>query len=179
MARIEIDSNPEPKSKKMLDDVMKLRGKVPNIFKTAAHSPAVLGFLLDGYTALGNTKISAQLRERIALTVAGINACDYCASAHSTMGKMLKLNSEQIRDSLNGIADDAHTTTALTLTKRIVKKQGMLKDEDLADARSAGFSDAEILEILAVVSINIFTNYFNHIAQTDLDYTFVSASQKS
>ncbi|MCB1950152.1 MAG: carboxymuconolactone decarboxylase family protein, partial [Nitrosomonas sp.] len=65
---------------------------------------------------------------------------------------------------------------ALTLSEQIIEKQGKLSDDELANARDAGFSDAEILEVLAVTCINIFTNYFNHIAETDLDYPFVPAS---
>ncbi len=178
MARIEINSNLENGSQETLDRVMALRGQVPNIFKTAAHSPAALGFLLDGYTALGHSKISAQLKEKIALRVASLNDCDYCASAHAAMGKRLKFNEDQIHDSLKGVAADSKTKAALTLSQQIIEKQGKLSDNDLANARGAGFSDAEILEILAVTCINIFTNYFNHIAETDLDYPFVSASGK-
>ncbi|MCP5244236.1 carboxymuconolactone decarboxylase family protein [Nitrosomonas aestuarii] len=178
MARIEINSNFENGSKEILDRVMELRGQVPNIFKTAAHSPAALGFLLDGYTALGRSKISAQIKEKIALRVASLNDCDYCASAHAAMGRRLKFDENQIHDSLKGIAVDPKTKAALTLSEQIIEKQGKLSDDELANARDAGFSDAEILEVLAVTCINIFTNYFNHIAGTDLDYPFVSASGK-
>ena len=38
----------------------------------------------------------------------------------------------------------------------------------------AGYSDAEITEIVSHVALNIFTNYFNHVARTEVDFPKVA-----
>jgi len=177
MARIEPNQNPEPKAQEQLDGVKAKLGSVPNIFGTFAHSPAVLDFYMQGSGALANTGISAGLRESIALTVAGANACDYCASAHTVIGKGAGLSDEEAAHNLRAKSEDAKTQAALDFASLLVEQRGNVNDNDVAALKDAGYSDAEILEITAVVAFNIFTNYFNHVADTDVDFPLVSVSK--
>ena len=173
-ARIQPNTNPNGKAQEQLASVKKMLGITPNIFTTLAHSPAALGYYLNASAALNSTAISAVLREQIALTVAGANACDYCASAHTALGKAQKISAAELTDNLHGKAADAKTQAALSFARKIVDFRGHLKDSDLKAIRAAGYSEAEIVEIVAVVGQNIFTNYFNHIASTVIDFPKVS-----
>jgi len=164
-----------PASKTQLDAVQKQIGMVPNIFKTIAHSPAALQFALGQSAALATGVLSAGLREQIALVTAGRNACDYCASAHTLMGKGAGLQAAEMASNLKGISADAKTQAALSFVKTIVQERGRVSDEQLRVVRHAGFNDAEIVEIIANVAANIFTNYFNHIAGTVIDFPHVSS----
>ena len=134
----------------------------------------MLEFYLNGSGALKNTAISAPLREQIALTVAGVNQCDYCASAHTAIGKGQKLDDAALADALKGKASDTKEQAALSFAKKLVESQGRVTDADLSAVTKAGYSEAEALEIVAVVAFNIFTNYFNHVADTDVDFPPVS-----
>jgi len=172
--RILPNNNPDTKAQEQLDGVKKMLGSTPNLFTTLAHSSAALGFYLSGVAALGGSKISGALREQLSLTVAGVNSCDYCASAHTALGKMQKIADSELTKNLKGNSIDVKTQAALTFARKIVELRGHLADNDLKDVRTAGYGDAEIVEIIAVVCQNIFTNYFNHIAGTEVDFPFVS-----
>lgn len=174
MARIEPNQSPSAEAQEKLDAVKANIGKVPNIFQTFAHSPAVLNFYLAGSDALKGTSISAALREQIALVVAGANACDYCASAHTVIGKGEGLSDEETQKNLKGEASDEKAQAALTFAAKIVNDRGNIADADLQALKDAGYSDGEALEIVTVVAFNIFTNYFNHVADTDVDFPHVS-----
>jgi len=172
---LEISAAPSA-SQPMLEAVKKKLGMAPNLFKTFAHSPAVLQFYLNGSEALAGGSLGAGLREQIALTTAGANSCDYCASAHSLMGKGAGLAATEMANNLQGRASDAKTQAALTFAAVIVQERGRVSDAQLQAVREAGFTEAEIVEIVANVVANIFTNYFNHIAGTDIDFPVVSAN---
>lgn len=176
MPRIQPTQNPSPKAQEQLAAVKKMLGSTPNIFTTFAHSPAVLGFYLAGSGALAESSISGGLREQIALTVAGANHCDYCASAHTALGKMQKLAEGELAQNLNAKSADSKTQAALTFARKLVDLRGNVSDEDVKAVRDAGFTDGEVLEIVAVTSLNIFTNYFNHVAGTEIDFPLVATS---
>lgn len=174
MARIEPNQNPTPEAQAQLDGVKAKLGSVPNIFQTFAHSPAVLDFYMQGSGALGNTSISAKLRESIALTVAGLNGCDYCASAHTKIGEGTGLSAEELEHNLNAKSIDPKSQAALDFSAVLVSSRGNPTDADVQAVKDAGYTDGEVLEITAVVAFNIFTNYFNHVADTDVDFPLVS-----
>ena len=113
---------------------------------------------------------SPKLREQIALTVGEVNGCHYCVSAHSALGRMAGLSDDDLVDARRGNATDGKADTALRFARTIVEKRGLVSDEDVDRVRNAGFDDAEISEIVAAVALNIFTNYFNHVADTEVDF---------
>ncbi|MCG8434706.1 MAG: carboxymuconolactone decarboxylase family protein [Gammaproteobacteria bacterium] len=166
-------------AKALLEGVKAKIGTVPNIFGALAQSPSTLEAYLGFSGSLGKGSLSAQLREQIALTVAGRNACDYCASAHTVMAKGAGVSAEEAKLNLAGQASDARTTAALTFANVLVDQRGRIKEEDVAAVREAGFTDGEIIEIVGNVAVNIFTNYFNHVAGTEVDFPLVSAQDVS
>ena len=157
-------------SKVLLDTIQKKLGVTPNLLRTMANSPVVLQAYLGLSEALSGGRFDAASREAIALAVAGANACEYCASAHAAVSKSLKVDPLEIDRRLGGHSGDPRLDTALLFARKIVDKRGLVSDEDIATVRAAGFDDAEIAEIVANVVGNIFTNYFNHVAQTEIDF---------
>jgi uncharacterized peroxidase-related enzyme len=160
----------------MLAAVQKKLGIVPNLFKTFAHSPAVLGSYLAQSEALAGGVLPASLREQIALATAGVNQCDYCASAHTLLGKGAGVSAQEAALNLHGNATDSKVAAALSFANAIVDSRGRVSDVQLAAVRAAGYNDAEVVEIIAHVALNIFTNYFNHIAATEIDFPLVKTA---
>ncbi len=160
----------EGKQKELLDSVQKRLGMTPNLVRVFANSPAVLEGYLGLKDGLSGGTLGAKLSEEIALTVAEINGCEYCLAAHSTVGKMLGLNRDEILDARQGTSSDGRVHAALNFAQSVVEKRGWVSDEDLENVRSAGYDDGEISEIVAHVVLNIFRNYFNHIAETPIDF---------
>lgn len=162
------------KAAELLAAVKKQMGGVPAILQTMAQSPAALAGYLGFAGGLAGGMLSPALREQIALTVAGVNACDYCASAHTALGRRAGLSSEELALNLKGESTDARTSAALAFVGAIVDAQGHIAEADLAEVRAAGYGNEEIVEMIAHTALNIFTNYFNHIAATEIDFPVVS-----
>lgn len=167
----------EGQTKALLDGVHAKMGTVPNLLGTLANSPAALSAYLQIGDALSGGVFDPKTRDAIALTVAGINKCDYCASAHSFISSSLKVDQTEIARRLNGNSEDPKINAVLALTRAVVETRGRVSDADLSDARAAGVTDAEIAEIVAHVALNILTNYFNHVADTEIDFPVVSVSE--
>ena len=158
------------KARELLDAVQRKLGITPNMMRTMANSPAVLDAYLSFAGALARGALSAKNSEQIALAVASANDCGYCAAAHTALGKMSGLSPEQISSARRGQSNDPKTNATLRLARQIVTTRGQISDADLASARSAGLSDGEIAEVVAHTALNIFTNYFNRLAATEIDF---------
>ncbi|MEM6691504.1 MAG: carboxymuconolactone decarboxylase family protein [Planctomycetota bacterium] len=165
----------DEKTQEMLDGVQRGLGMVPNMFKTLAHSSAALSGYLNFNQALGGA-LTPALREQIALTVAGNNGCDYCASAHTLLGSHAGIADAELTANLAGQSHDERTQAALSFARAIVQHQGRVADEEIDQVRAAGFADSEIVEIVSVVALNVFTNYFNLVAGTEIDFPVVETA---
>ena len=177
MNRIETIRNAEGKAKELLDGVKKALGSAPNMFTTMAHAPSVLEFYLEGSKVLGGGKLSRKLSEQIALTTAGLNNCDYCAAAHSFLAE--KQGVTETQDNLEGISSNPKVQAALSFATALVEKRGQVSEEDFQAVKDAGYSNEEIIEILAHVSFNTFTNYFNEAFGTEVDFPAVQRKESS
>lgn len=160
-----------------LDAVKAKLGMVPNIVRTMARAPSVLNGYLAFSGAVGTGELPAKLREQIALLTAQTNGCDYCASAHQALGKMAGLSAEEIARGYQGQSADATAQTALAFAQAVLAKRGKVSDAELAAIKAAGFSEGQVLEIVTNVVLNIFTNYFNNVAGTEIDFPRVSTNR--
>ena len=163
------------KTKQIFNTLERTLGAVPNLMRTLANSPAALNAYMSFNAALGEAKLSAALREQLALTVANANACDYCLSAHSALGKLAGLAANELLLAQNADASDPKAAAALRFAAAVVGQRGHVPASEVSNLRSAGYTDGEIAEIVAVIAINIFTNYFNRIAGTEIDFPVVHA----
>ncbi|MCA9299039.1 MAG: carboxymuconolactone decarboxylase family protein [Phycisphaerales bacterium] len=179
MPRIQPVTDPTPASRALLDQVEQAFGGTPNLLATLGHSSAALGSYLAFSGALKDTSISGALREQIALAVAGANGCEYCASAHTLLARGQKVAESELSKNLEGVSDDPRTQAALRFATQVVQKRGWVDDAEVSAVREAGFGDAEILEIIATVSLNVFTNYVNHAVRTEVDFPRVEVPQPS
>ena len=159
----------------LLQNVEKKMGKVINILGTMAHSSAVLKAFLGFSQSLSEGSLPVPLRERIALAIGEATGCDYCVAAHTVLARKAGLTDEDILNARRGTAVDDKIAVAIDLALKIVKTQGFVSDEDIERVRSMGYSDGEICEIVATVAVNLFTNYFNHVAETEIDFPAVPA----
>lgn len=155
--------------------LQKALNTVPNMAKVMANSPAVLQAWAQFNGALGGAKLSPQIREQIALLTAESNACAYCLSAHSVLGKLVGLNQGQIDGARHRQSADPKTAAALTFAQAVIDRRGGVGESDVKAVRTAGFSDAEIAEIVATVALNVFTNLFNRAFDVDIDFPLVQA----
>lgn len=149
-------------------------GGVPNIMRTMAQSPAALEAYLGLSDALAKGRFSARQRELISLASAGENSCDYCASAHTALGKLAGLDQADMLVVVAGGDLEGSDGAIVTLVRKIVSQRGVLFDAEIDAFYQAGFDAGHLVELIAATSMNIFTNYFNHIAATEIDFPVVS-----
>ncbi len=160
-----------------LDALKAKLGKLPNLFLTLAHTPVALNTYVQLADIAAKGKLNAKQREQIALTVGEANACDYCLAAHSTIGGLVGLKPEQIAAAREAHAENPRDDAVLKLARSIIDNRGHVPTAELDAFKAAGFSDSDVLEVLVSVVLNIFTNYANHIARTDVDFPLVAQRQ--
>ncbi|HQT86663.1 MAG: alkylhydroperoxidase [Acidiphilium sp. 37-64-53] len=177
MSRISIpslDATPEG-SKAALDVVHKQLGVVPNLFRLIGNSPAALTAFTSFQSALGKA-LDLKTRERIALAVAQVNGCGYCLSAHTYIGlNLAKISPEEIALNRKGASVDARANAVVAFAHKVAQERGHVSDADIKAVRDAGFTDAQIVEIVGLVAENSFTNFLNEVAKTDIDFPLVDA----
>jgi uncharacterized peroxidase-related enzyme len=159
----------------MLQAVKKQLGVAPNLFRMVGTSPAALEGYLGMSAALAKGSLPAATRERIALAVAEINGCQYCLSAHTYLGRNLaKLDDAEMAANRRGRSTDATADAAVHFASRVAQLRGQVSPADFAAVKDAGYSDAQIIEIVQHVALNVWTNYINTVAQTEIDFPVVA-----
>ncbi len=179
MSRINVPSRQTAlaASQPLLDAVDKQLGVVPNLFLLVGLSPAALQGFLGLSGALART-LDIKTRERIALAVAQVNGCDYCLSAHSYLGlNLAKLDATEIAHNRRGTSSDTKAGAAVAFAAAVAQNRGKVSDAELQAVRTAGYTDAQIVEIVALVAENVFTNFVNIVAQTEIDFPVVRAAE--
>lgn len=157
----------------LLSQIKETFGSTPNMFKAVANSTAALASMWGSFSALGKGAIPAKLGEQIAVAVANRNACEYCLAAHTALGVNAGATEEELADAQLGQSSDPKTAAALRFALQLVDKRGQVSDEDVQAVRHAGFNDKEIVEILAHVALNVFTNYVNVAFSVPIDFRTV------
>ena len=164
----------------LLEAVKKQLGVIPNLMKLVGNSPAALEGYLSLNGALSKGKLDAKTRERIALAIAEINGCSYCLSAHTYLGKnVAKLDDAEIAANRNGHSADPKAAAAVHFAARVALERGHISDADLETVKAAGYSQAEIVEIVLHVALNTLTNYINEVAKTEIDFPIVSPATRA
>lgn len=178
MSRISVPpvENAPAESQALLVGVKGRVGTVPNMYRMLAHSPAALEAFLGFYTALDKGGVDRLTRERIALAVAEANGSDYCLSAQTyRVRKAAMLDDAEITANRNGASNDIKADAAVRFAAKLARERGQVSEADVEAIKRAGYSDAEIVEIIATVAINVFANIFNEALKTDIDFPRIAA----
>lgn len=145
-------------------------GATPNMFRAVANSPAALQSLWGSFGALGGGVIPAQLGEKIAVAIADRNACHYCLAAHTALGRKAGASSAEMTAAQHGESADPQTAAALRFALAVVEQRGQIDAAEVQALRDAGFDDQRIVELLAHVALNLFTNYVNVAFDVPVDF---------
>ena len=159
--------------KPTLEQIKGAFGVVPNMFKAVANSPAALASMWGSFGALGSGTIGAKLGEQIAVAVADRNACNYCLAAHTALGQKAGASAAEMSAAQIGQSDDPKTAAALLFALKVVETRAQITAADVEALRSVGFEDSAIMEILAHVALNLFTNYVNVAFDVPVDFPSV------
>lgn len=160
-------------SKTLLGQIQSAFGTVPAMFQAVANSPVALQSMWGSFGALAGGKLSGKLKEQLAVAIADRNDCEYCLAAHTALGRKAGASAQEMSDAQAGRSADAQTAAALQFALKLVERRAQLGDADFAALRSAGFDDETIVEIVAHVALNLFTNYVNVALRVPVDFPAV------
>jgi uncharacterized peroxidase-related enzyme len=180
MSRIELvnPSTAEGDAGKLLEQIHGAFGVVPNMFRAVANSPAALQSMWGAFGALGGGTLGARLGEQIAVAIADRNDCEYCLAAHTALGRKAGASAQEMAAAQAGESSDPKTAAALKFAIAVVEKRAHVGEADVAALRAAGFADGEIVEVMAHVALNLFTNYVNVAFAVPLDFPGVKLRAK-
>ena len=153
-----------------LAKVKRKLGVLPNLFTTLANAPAALSGYLQLGEALAGGRLSAQQRELIAVAIAQENACGYCLSAHTAIGKGVGVTEAELNNARHGSAGNAKDGAIVAFAQRVARDRGKVTPSEIEALRNKGIDDGLIIEILAHVALNVLTNYVNLVAGTEIDF---------
>lgn len=163
-------ANAPAASQPLLAQIQGAFGATPNMFRAAANSPAALAALWGSFGALGGGVLPAKLGEQIAVAVADRNACNYCLAAHTMLGRKAGASADEMTEAQAGRSADPQTAAALAFALKVVENRANVDESDVNALREVGFSDEAIVEILAHVALNLFTNYLNVAFDVPVDF---------
>ena len=167
-------SNAPDAARRVLEEVEAAFGTTPAMFKAVANSPAALTMMWAGFGALGHGRLGAKLGEQVAVLVADRNRCEYCLAAHTALGRKAGATHDEMTDAQAGRSDDPRTAAALAFVAGLVANRGHAEDADVEALRAAGFDDQDLVELIAHVALNLFTNYVNVALAVPVDFPQVA-----
>ncbi|MBW8310886.1 MAG: carboxymuconolactone decarboxylase family protein [Rhizobium sp.] len=164
-------------SQPLLAQIQGAFGATPNMFRAVANSPAALQLMWAGFGALGGGSLPAKLGEQVAVAIADRNRCEYCLAAHTALGRKAGASASEMADAQAGRSADPHTAAALAFALKVVEHRAAVTAADVQELRNAGFSDEAVVELLAHVALNLFTNYINVALAVPVDFPKVALRQ--
>jgi uncharacterized peroxidase-related enzyme len=172
MSRINTVTNENANSeqKGLLDAIQSQLGMIPNFLKILANSPAALRSFLGLHGIASEGSLDAETRERIALALAQQNACEYCVSAYTALGRKAGLSSAEIEANRSGTSQDSKAAVAVKFAKALAEHNGEVTTAELLAVRNAGYSESDIVEIITHVGMNILTNIIGKASRVEIDF---------
>lgn len=175
MPRVNIVSQLAPAaSQPLLGQIQQAFGATPNMFKAVANSPAALQSMWAAFGALGQGTLGAKLGEQIAVAIANRNRCEYCLAAHTVLGQNAGASAAEMAAAQVGQSSDPKTAAALAFALKVVEQRAQVSEADVANLQEVGFRDEQVVEILAHVALNLFTNYINVALDIPVDFPKVA-----
>jgi uncharacterized peroxidase-related enzyme len=181
MSRINLVTNEQANEEQaaLYDAIQGQLGMVPNFLKIFANSPAALRAFLGLHGIAGEGSLDPQTRERIALGLAEQNACEYCVSAHSAIGRKAGLSTAEIEANRAGGSQDAKAAVAVKFARSLAEHNGEVTTAELLEVRNAGYDDGQIVEIITHVGMNVLTNILGKASRVEIDFPKVSLQNAS
>lgn len=169
----------DDKAAPTLQAIHKKLGMLPNFFAGMAHHAGALnGYLAFEQQLAADSRLTRAQQELLALAVANANGCHYCVSGHTLSAKVAGVNAEAARQAQAGQAEDAKDQALIDLALALLEQRGHANDDQLKKARDAGFDDATLVEIVALVGLNSYSNWVNNLIRPAIDFPEVALVER-
>lgn len=160
----------DSKSQKTLDSIKQELGSIPNIFSAIAYSSEALENYLIFSNKAGKSSFSQKEIETIKLSVAQTNECAYCLAAHTMLAKMSGFTEEETIQIRKGEIKNERLSILAKISKEITRNRGHISNNTFVEFFEKGFTEKDLINLLAVMVDIIFTNYINIITDIPVDF---------
>jgi uncharacterized peroxidase-related enzyme len=161
-----LDSAPAD-SKPLLEATKKAWGFLPTLQATLAHSPVALEAHERLFALVGKTSFSPIEQQVALLAVSVFNGCEYCTMGHTYLARAAKAPEPVVQAMRNRTeVPDARLQALRTFTEAVVRERGHAGDAAVEAFLAAGFTQAQVLELLVVIALKTISNYANHLTHT-------------
>ena len=170
---LESDTGP---SGQVYAQIKKAIGSVPNTFAAiAAHGPAALKSVLAADAVLATGSLTKRDQEVIKLVISAAGGCDYCVAAHNHLARLAGVKADVLKQIRDGQpSGDAKRDALVGFVRKLAQFSGTVSDDDFAAIKAAGYSDAQLVEISLAFATTVFTNVFNRINDTEIDFPAIA-----
>jgi uncharacterized peroxidase-related enzyme len=157
-------------TKVLFEAMAKRIGKVPNLYATMGYSSKALKSFLDLEATLSTGSFNGKQREAIALVVSQVNECAYCLAAHTATALKFGLTKEETIDLRKGFSSNKEINAVVQLAKSIAETKGHAKEKYLDQFFDAGFDEKNLMELIGLITVRVFTNYVFAITDIPIDF---------
>ena len=158
------------KVKEIFDGLQSRMGKVVNIFKGMGNSAAALNAYLSMSKALSEGELSPHDREAVYLAASQHNGCNYCVAAHTLLAKKGGMSDDEVLAIRKFEPKDGKHRALVAFVRRVIDTKGFVQDSDIAAVKQAGYTDGQIAETVGYIALATYSNFFNHVYDTPLDF---------
>jgi uncharacterized peroxidase-related enzyme len=163
---------------RQLGEINAAFGATPAMFRAVANSSAALSSMWGSFGAFADGALGSAVSEQLAVAVANKNSCDYCLAAHTLLGKKAGVSAETMSAAQTGESDDPRIAALLAFALLLVEERGQVAAEEFETLRTHGWSDEQIVETIAQVALNVFTNYINIALDVPVDFPMASLRRR-
>lgn len=162
-------------SRPMLEGLKKAFGFIPNLYAVFAESPAALQGSLAIGEAFAKSSLTPAEQQLVALAVSEANDCGFCVAAHSTIAKHIAKADPALVAAVRDRKPlpDPKINALVNFTRKLVEQRGFVGEAEVAAFLKAGYTRAQVMEVLLGVGMKTFNNYVVHIAHVPLNDQFM------
>ncbi len=157
-------------SRAKLAEIEKAWKFVPNLHRILAESPVTLEAYDTLFGLVAKSSFSPAEQQVAYLAINVLNECEYCTSGHSVLANMSGVAPDAI-EALRTAAPiaDPRLQALRVFAEAVVRERGFVGDAAVDSFIAAGFTKAQVLEVVTIVATKTISNYANHITKTPLD----------
>jgi uncharacterized peroxidase-related enzyme len=147
----------------------------PENLRGHAHGPAALKSVLAADAVLAGGRLTKRDQEVIKLAISAGAGCDYCVAAHNYLAQLAGVKPDALKQIREGQpTGDAKRDALVRFVRKLAQTSGTVSDEDFAAIKAAGYADVQLVEISLAFATTVFTNVFNRINDTEIDFPAVA-----
>lgn len=162
----------------VLSKVKERYGFIPNLAAYVAESPLVLDAVLNLVGAFDKVSLTPQEQQIVLLTVSTLNGCGYCKTVHTALGRMAEIDAKTLKATIAfELLPDRKLNALRDFTRKVVEEKGWVKENDVQAFLAAGYTKAQVFEVVMGIAMKTLTNYSNHLAGAVPNPEFVAMAE--